>query len=96
MGTEHDLTRAASAWLKGQPDVWYLKVHGSPTQRRGVPDLIGAVGYRFFALELKAPRGQLTPAQRAEAKRILRATGGGYGVARDLEQVKRFIQCLRG
>jgi hypothetical protein len=48
--------------------------------RAGVPDLILVNGGRTYALELKAPGGRLSPAQR-EAHDALRAAGAEVGTA---------------
>jgi len=49
-------------YLRGR-GAWVFKVHGSPYQQVGVPDLL--VGYqgRLYALEVKRPGGHLTQAQ---------------------------------
>jgi hypothetical protein len=51
----------------------------------GVPDLIAIKDGRTFALELKAPGGRLTPAQR-HAHEVLRAAGAEIGVAHSTDQ----------
>jgi hypothetical protein len=48
--------------------------------RPGVPDVIAVKAGRTYALELKAPAGRLTPAQR-DAHAALRAAGAAVAVA---------------
>jgi hypothetical protein len=55
--------------------IWLLKVHGSPLQQRGVPDLIGCWRGRFIALEGKVPGEQPTPIQAYRLEEIRRAGG---------------------
>lgn len=59
------------------PEVWWLKVHGGPYQRSGVPDLLICFWGRFVAVELKKPGEKLeaTPAQKHELGRIAAANG---------------------
>lgn len=40
-----------------------MKVHGNATQSAGQPDLIGCIGGRMFAIELKQPGKRPTPLQ---------------------------------
>ena len=57
---------------------YWVKVHGSPYQRVGLPDLIGCVQGLFIGLEVKLPGGDYEPIQRHEAGRIIRQ---GKGIA---------------
>lgn len=34
---------------------WWIKIHGSPFQVSGVPDIVGCYAGRFIALEVKMP-----------------------------------------
>jgi VRR-NUC domain len=64
----------------------------------GVPDVIAIKGGRTFALELKAPGGRLTDAQRA-AHEALRAAGAEVAIADSLGAALRQLQdwsLLRG
>jgi hypothetical protein len=66
--------------------------------RSGVPDVIAIKAGRTYALELKAPGGQITATQRA-AHAALRAAGAAVAVADGLdaaiEQLERW-ELLRG
>ena len=59
---------------------WYMKVWGNGMQRSGIPDIIGCINGRFFALEIKADGGRKRPLQEYEIRRIHEA----YGYARFL------------
>jgi predicted RecB family endonuclease len=66
--------------------------------RSGVPDVIAIKAGQTYALELKAPGGQVTAAQRA-AHVALRAAGASvavaYGVDAAIEQLERW-ELVRG
>lgn len=64
------------------PDAWVFKVHGSPYQQAGVPDLLVVVVGRLVGLEVKCPRpgesddharGRATPLQLEQLDRLRRA-----------------------
>ncbi len=59
------------------PTLWSMKVHGHPTQKKGVPDNILCVHGRFLAIEFKINRGTLdvSPLQQYEMERIFKAGG---------------------
>jgi Holliday junction resolvase len=54
---------------------WCVKIHGSPYQDSGTPDLLACYKGRFIAIELKTSRGVSSPEQR-EAKRAITECGG--------------------
>ena len=70
---------------------WVFKVHGSPYQQVGVPDLL--VGYkgRFYAMEVKQPGGVMSPVQKRVMEEI-RASGSVVG---RVESVEDAVQLLR-
>lgn len=84
--TEAALVRKILAWLREQPETWVMKVHGSPMQVAGIPDLIGVQGGRFFGLEVKLPGGKATLLQDAVMRKI-EAAGGVVGVVRSVDEV---------
>ncbi len=96
---EHALTEKAKKWLKDQPDLWYLKVHGGPRQRAGVPDLLLCVRGVFAAVELKNPEGSPSeqvpsPAQMHQLRLIANA-GGRCRTATSLEEVQGLVWAIR-
>jgi Holliday junction resolvase len=64
---------------------WVFKVHGSPYQQVGVPDLL--VGYkgRFYAMEVKQPGGTMSPVQTKTIEAI-RASGSVAGRVESVEE----------
>jgi hypothetical protein len=87
------------------PDLKVLPVYegqvyftGSSLGENGVPDVIAIKAGRTYALELKAPGGQITATQRA-AHAALRAAGAAVAVADGLdaaiERLERW-ELLRG
>ena len=62
---------------QGHP-IWWLKIHGSPMQRAGVPDLLICFGGRFVAIEVKTPEGKVTRLQKHTIEQIKAADGGTY------------------
>ncbi len=65
--------------------VWFLKTHGHPMQRVGVPDYLVCFEGRFKAIELKRIGENPTPLQAIEMRAIL-ASGGYAGVAYSWEE----------
>jgi hypothetical protein len=78
--SERALLKAVTRWLDQQPDVWWIKTHGAPYGRAGVPDLLVCVGGKFAALELKAKGKLATRLQELEIARIAAAGGVGHVV----------------
>jgi hypothetical protein len=83
-------TEAGLVWAitkairKNCPDCWVFKVHGSPYQMAGVPDLLLCVGGVLVGLEVKFQRpgesiahavGRTTPQQQEQIARINRSGG---------------------
>lgn len=54
--------------------------------KRGIPDVLVVAGGRALWVELKSPRGSLTPDQKAVHEQ-LRDAGGEVAVCRSVEQV---------
>jgi hypothetical protein len=53
---------------------------------RGIPDIIALKAGRFIGIEVKAPKGKLSPDQ-AEFVRLCVTNGGDYIVARSIDDV---------
>ena len=70
---------------------WVFKVHGSPYQQVGVPDLL--VGYkgRFYAMEVKRPGGRLTPVQ-AKVIEEIKASGSVAGRVESIEEAMKLLE----
>lgn len=85
-GPEAKLTKQVIAWLRARPGTWTVKVAAGPWQSKGLPDVLHLEGGRLFALELKAPKGKVTPLQAATLLR-LRAAGAVTEVVRSMEDL---------
>jgi hypothetical protein len=79
---EAELTRDCVRRLNKIPGCFAVKVHGSPYQTRGLPDIVGCLHSGFFGIEMKLPGKEktLTDIQAATLDKIRKA-GGRSGVA---------------
>jgi hypothetical protein len=93
MATEATILRNIMAYLKSRGDVWAFKVHGSPMQTAGVPDVIGVVQGRFFGLEVKRPGMKATVLQEAVMRKI-REQGGVAEVVTSVGDVEAILVTL--
>ena len=95
---EHALTKRVSLLLANRkPMLWFLKIHGHPMQRAGVPDYIGCYFGQMFAIELKNPSDPHYTPTRLQAKElatILKA-GGKTLCTNSYDEVETFIDNLR-
>jgi hypothetical protein len=101
---EHLALRAASAVFAFHPanGGWRSRVEGAIFKglgvRAGIPDIVAIKDGQCYALELKAPDGRLTPAQR-DAHAALAAAGATVAVAYDLDDALARLEAwglLRG
>lgn len=67
-----------------------MKIHGGPYQSAGIPDIIGCIGGRFVALEVKVPGNKATRLQELVISRI-RVAGGIAGVVTSVEEAMRVL-----
>ena len=74
---------------------WCLKVHGSPYQRAGVPDLLCCHEGLFYAFEVKRPGARPTPLQAHELEQVQTA-GGTAAVVTSVEDVQNIIEVSKG
>lgn len=105
MTTESTLTASiVREIVRCWPSCWYFKVHGSPYQRAGVPDLLLCVEGRFIGLEVKHPkpgesedhaRSRATVRQRKQISDIIAAGGYAAVVVSVEEAVAAVEQALR-
>ena len=96
---EHNLHRRIMARISETfgSRVWVFKVHGGPFQPIGLPDLIGCVDGKFFAIEVKHPDTDhdVTPAQQHQIDAIDVAQGHTC-VAESVEEAIDFLIGLAG
>jgi hypothetical protein len=55
--------------------IFWLKIHGGPMQRAGVPDLVVIYRGQTYWVEIKAPGGRATPFQLYTIQSIVDAGG---------------------
>lgn len=58
--TETALVAKIISTLEKEVGGFWIKIHGSPFQRRGIPDILGCCEGMFFGLEVKLPGGEDT------------------------------------
>lgn len=76
---ESALTREVVKLLNATPLVFAVKIHGSPYQRKGLPDISGCCEGAFFGVEMKLKGNKPTEAQLLVLRQIAQA-GGLTGV----------------
>ena len=76
-------------WLDSQGIFWSM-VTGGAYSKKGDPDLIICVDGRFVGIEGKTEDGCQSNIQKIRMRQI-RASGGVYAVARDLEELKQVV-----
>jgi|SRR5699024_9603857 len=93
-GVVREIVEAVKA---AYPNSWGMKVHGSPYQPVGIPDLLFCVRGRFVALEVKHQKpgesrehaaSRATPQQLAQINGIRRAGGAAHVVVSAAEALR--------
>jgi len=82
---EKHITKSIRDFLKVM-GIFHWKEHGGLGSAPGVPDIIGIYGGRLLAIEIKTPKGKLSPQQNYFLKKISEAGGIAF-VARSVEDV---------
>ena len=90
MAKEATIQRNIVRYLRGL-GAWCLKVHGSPYQRAGVPDLLCCYRGRFYAFEVKRSGERATPIQAHELEQVQTA-GGTATVVTSVEDVQSLME----
>ena len=99
-GLVRDIVRAVRA---EHPEAWCFKVHGSPTQTVGTPDLLICVEGILVAAEVKHQKpgesrehalSRATPVQLAQLE-VLRRAGATAGVVLSAEETLELIALAR-
>jgi len=98
---ETNLQKKIKKQLLNEFGGWWVKTHGDPFQRRGLPDLHGTIGGYSIWIEVKVPgrEKELTDLQ-AETLRQISEEGGGLAFMSTSpehakETVKNFLQRRR-
>ncbi len=80
--------KISKAIKRKYPTSKLYKIHGSPYQERGIPDLVGCINGRFVALEVKRPGEKPTKYQENQLQAIGTAGGVTGVVTSELEALK--------
>jgi hypothetical protein len=72
-----------------------VKIHGSPLQVAGLPDLMGCYRGYFIGLEVKRPGGEATKLQEFMLSRIARA-GGVARTIHSVEEAEAVLNSITG
>jgi len=87
---ESVIVRDILKYLNSLPNCFAWKEHGGMYGTAGIPDIICCYQGRFYAFEVKGPRGKLTKLQEKTLKDIREAGGQAY-VVRSLDEVKQIL-----
>lgn len=94
MTPEAKILRSICRYLDGLESLcYYMKLRGGPYSVRGLPDIVGVFNGHFFALEVKASKGEVTPLQAHTLRKIYEA-GGAASVVRSVKDVEKIIWAL--
>lgn len=94
-GPESQFQDKVIKYLKSLDKCWYVKIWGGGFMKSGIPDIIGCIKGRFFALELKAPNGVASELQRRNIRIINKCGGLGYILyPKDFDDFKKEVERL--
>lgn len=88
---EKDIVNAILHYLKSVPACFAWKEHGGMYGTAGIPDIIACIGGRFYAFEVKQPKGRLTRLQEVTIEKI-RGAGGAAAKVTSVAEVKNIIE----
>lgn len=84
---------ALAVRMKYGVNLYMKKIHGSPYQEAGIPDLIGCFNGSFIGMEIKQSGCNPTPIQAANIRDIRRA--GGFAQAiHSLPEAMEFLDAV--
>lgn len=75
------------------PRCWYFMPQAGIYGKRGIPDFVGTIDGKFFAIEAKSHTGKTTPLQDLTHIEI-RAAGGAVAVCRSGAEAIEFLKML--
>lgn len=75
-------------------DLYMKKIHGSPYQEAGIPDLIGSFLGTFIGMEIKQPGCEPTPIQAANIRDIRRSGGCAQAIS-SVEEAFAFMEYVK-
>ena len=80
------------ALLEKYPEGLFLKIHGSPYQESGIPDLVCCIQGTFFGLEVKEDEDDEATLTQLRMIRRIRQAGGYAEVVRSPEEALDFVE----
>ena len=89
MSTEKSITATITRHLTRQKLFW-IKIHGSPMQKKGLPDLLVIKDGKPYFMEVKTPWGKPTPMQEYRIEQI-RDAGAACEIVCNWDDVKRVL-----
>ena len=93
-GAEQNLWTQIREWAAGRPNLLVIKLHGSPLQRAGLPDLMVMGDGRVYFIELKAKGGEPTKLQKATFAQFTRL-GHPVALVDSLDGFAYLMQALK-
>jgi hypothetical protein len=92
-GPEARLTRKILTQLRKEFGGYWVKIHGGPFQRIGLPDIIGCVQGKFVGFEVKVPqrKDNVSDLQQANIDAI-EAAGGTSAVITSYEDAAEILR----
>ena len=77
------------------PEVYLRKIAAGPFSHGGIPDLIGCLNGRFFAIEVKTETGTISKLQQHDMNIILMANGRYFiGKPSNIEEIISGLRIL--
>jgi hypothetical protein len=94
MTPEGKVTAAITKFLSKEKNsgrrLWFVKLHGGPYQRAGMPDLVVVYAGGVFFFEVKSENGEPTRLQLFTIEQ-LKMAGATAMVVRSVDEVKRVL-----
>jgi hypothetical protein len=90
MKNEDDLKRKCVSWMKKDAPPWLWFYSATDRYYSGIPDIIFCARGRFGWVELKMPKGKVTPIQQWTHNQMMSAGAQG-AVCRSFEEFKEFV-----
>lgn len=88
---EKDIVMSIMRYLRALPHCFCFKTHGGMYSVAGIPDIICCHNGIFYAFEVKASAGKVTPLQESTIQKIRTAGGNAY-VVRSVAEVRDILK----
>jgi hypothetical protein len=84
--------KTREALMERFPQGLFLKIHGSPYQEKGIPDLLCCINGFFFGLEVKEDDDDEPTSSQCHMLKRIRMAGGFSHVVRSPEEAVTFVE----